>query len=386
MDKRRTDFLVFGRPLIQEEEISEVIDTLRSGWIGTGAKTLEFEDEFANYIGSQYACALNSCTAALHLSLLALDIGSGDEVITTPMTFCSSANTIIHVGAKPVFVDVEKNTFNINTDLIKAAITEKTKAIIPVHIAGRPCDMDKIMDIAKENNLYVIEDAAHAIESVYKGKKIGTIGDLACFSFYVTKNITTAEGGMVTTDNEDLAQKIKILSLHGMDNDAWNRYSSQGFKHYDVVCPGFKYNMTDIAASLGLHQLKKINKFLKRREEIWEIYNKNLKDLPLILPKDPEPNTTHARHLYQILIDTDKTNKTRDEILNKLTEENIGTGVHYKSLHLHKYYKERFGFKYDDFPNASYLSDRTLSLPLSPAVTDEDVFDVISALKRIFEI
>jgi dTDP-4-amino-4,6-dideoxygalactose transaminase len=382
--KKRDTFLVFGKPSITDDEISEVVDTLKSGWIGTGPKTKRFEQEFANYIGAKYAVALNSCTAGLQLSLLALGIGAGDEVITTPLTFCATANTIIHVGATPVFIDIEKDTFNINPDLIEQKITPKTKAIIPVHIAGRPCDMDKIMAIAKKHNLYVIEDSAHATESFYKDKKVGNIGNIGCFSFYVNKNITTAEGGMITTNDSELAEKIKILSLHGMNNDAWKRFSSDGYKHYDLIYAGYKYNMTDIQSSLGLHQLKNIEVMLKRREEIWNLYDNELKNLPIILPKKFDEQGRHARHLYQILIDDTKTKLTRDEILTSLVSENIGTGVHYISLHLLKYYKEKFDFKPEDFPHAKYVSDRILSLPLTPYLTDEDVFDVINALKKIF--
>ena len=432
--KKRDNFLTFGKPTISQDEIDEVVDTLKSGWIGTGPKTKKFEQEFADYIGTKYAVALNSCTAALHLSLLALGIGDGDEVITTPLTFCATANTIVHVGAVPVFVDIEKDSFNINPDLIEQKITSKTKAIMPVHMAGRSCDMDKIMAIAKKHNLAVIEDAAHAAESCYKNQKIGNIGNVGCFSFYVNKNITTAEGGMITTNDAELAEKIKVLSLHGMNNDAWKRFSSSGYKHYDLMYPGYKYNMTDIQSSLGLHQLKNIEVMLKRREQIWALYDNELKDLPIILPVcnaesnfchsvetchgkslqccNPEnidchpeqsegskiemfcsaqhnnnnenKHNRHARHLYQILIDDKKTKLTRDEILNMLVAENIGTGVHYISLHLLKYYKERFSFQPTDFPNAKYVSDRILSLPITPYLTDEDVLDVVNALKKIF--
>lgn len=381
--QRRKTFLTFGSPRIEEDEIQEVVATLRSGWIGTGPKVAQFEKDFAAYIGVPHALALNSCTAALHLALLAIGVGPGDEVITTPLTFCATANTIIHCGATPVFVDVERDTMNIDPMLIEKAITKKTKAIIPVHIAGRPCNMDAITAIAQKHNLFVIEDAAHATEAVYHGKKIGAIGDLACFSFYVTKNLVTAEGGMVTTHNQKWADRIKMLGLHGMSKDAWKRYSDEGFKHYDVVYPGFKYNMTDIQASLGIHQLRKIDAYLKRREEIYQRYNEDLRDLPLIIPMDPEPNTTHARHLYPVLVDTTKTKKTRDEILNLLTQENIGTGVHFRALHLHPYYRERFGFQPNDFPNATYISERTLSLPLSAKLTDEDVGDVVEAMRKV---
>ncbi len=383
--KKRDEFLAFGKPILSQDEIDEVVDTLKSGWLGTGAKTKRFERDFANYIGSKYAIAVNSCTAALHLAMLGLGIGEGDEVIVPALTFCATSNTVLHAGATPVLVDVDRKTFNIDVRKIEGKITEKTKAIIPVHMAGRSCQMDEIKAIAKKYNLFVIEDAAHAIESVYQNQKIGNIGDLGCFSFYVTKNITTAEGGMLTTNDENLAEKLSILSLHGMDKDAWKRFSSDGYKHYDVIYSGYKYNMTDIAASLGIHQLKKVNEMLKRREEIWSIYDEELKNLPLILPQKMSQEGIHARHLYQILIDDTKTKMTRDEVLQKMTDLNIGTGVHYRALHLYKFYREKFGFRENDFENAFYVSNRILSIPLTPYLTDKDVFDVINALKIIFE-
>ncbi|CAD6516784.1 conserved hypothetical protein [metagenome] len=380
----RDKFLIFGSPQIEQNEINEVVKCLKSGWIGTGPRVKKFEDDFKKYIGTKYSAALSSCTAALHLSLLAIGVKKGDEVITTPMTFAATANAIIHAGAKPVFVDVEKNTMNIDANKIEEVISSKTKAIIPVHFAGRPCDMNKIMKISKNNDLYVIEDAAHAIESVYHGKKIGSIGDITCFSFYVTKNLVTAEGGMITTNNKEFAEKIQIYGLHGLSVDAWKRFSDKGFKHYEVITPGFKYNMTDIQASLGIHQLKRLNKNFQRRKKIWSMYNDLLKDLPITLPYPEEKNTVHARHLYSILINLEEVDATRDQIMNSLIHENIGTGIHYKSLHLHQYYKNRFKFKKSDFPNAAYISDRTLSLPFSTKLSDNDIADVVKALKKIF--
>lgn len=379
----RNDFLVFGRPAIGQEEINEVIDSLKNKWIGTGPKVAKFEDMFREYIGSKYAVALNSCTAGLHLSLVVNEIGPGDEVITTPMTFCATANVVVHVGAIPVFVDIDKESMNIDVSKIEEKITKKTKAIIPVHFAGRPCEMDKIMEIAKKHNLLVIEDAAHATESVYKGQKIGNIGDMTCFSFYVTKNLITGEGGMVTVNNKELADKLKIYALHGMDKDAWKRYSDQGYKHYKVIFPGYKYNMMDIQAAIGIQQLKKIKGFSKRREEIWQRYNEAFKDLPINIPKDPDPDTQHAYHLYTILIDKQKAKVDRDTFQDLLNKENIGTGVHFISLHLHEYYRKRFGYQPNDFPNAAYISERTISLPFSADLSDQDVDDVILAVKKI---
>ena len=379
----RDDFLIFGSPLIAKEEIEEVVKTMKSGWLGTGPKTFRFEEMFKKYIGSKYALALNSCTAGLHLSLLAVGIGQGDEVITTPMTFASTVNVIIHCGAKPVFADIEKGTLNIDPKEIERKISKKTKAILPVHFAGRPCNMDAIMKIAKKHNLFVINDAAHAIETEYKGKKVGSLGDLTSFSFYVTKNIITVEGGMVTTDNQEYATKIKIYALHGMTKDAWKRFSDKGYKHYQVIYPGFKYNMTDLQASIGICQLKKIEKYSKRRKEIWFRYNRAFKDLPVFLPAELEPNTRHSFHLYTLLADIDNLTINRDGILNALYQENIGTGVHYVAQHLQPFYAKTFGYKRGDFPNAEFVSDRTISLPLSPKLSDKDVEDVIFAIKKV---
>jgi dTDP-4-amino-4,6-dideoxygalactose transaminase len=383
--RKRKDYLVFGSPLIEEPEIQEVVDTLRSGWLGTGPKVSKFEDIFKEYTGAKFAIALNSCTAGLHLAMLVSDIRQGDEVITTPLTFCSTANAIIHTGATPVFVDVEKDTMNIDPEKIEGAITPRTRAIIPVHLAGRPCDMDAITDIAQRHDLIIIEDAAHCIEGWYRGKKIGNIGDMTCFSFYVTKNIVTGEGGMVTTNREIWADKIKMYGLHGLSKDAWKRYSDEGFVHYHVVFPGFKYNMMDIQASLGIHQMKRIDRYLKRREEIWERYNKAFSNLPVICPVEPEKNTVHARHLYTLLMDIDKIKKIRDDVQQELHEQNIGTGIHFMSLHLHDYYRKTYGFKPNDFPNAKWISERTISLPLSAKLSDTDVGDVIEAVREIIK-
>ncbi|KAA0258996.1 DegT/DnrJ/EryC1/StrS family aminotransferase [Deferribacter autotrophicus] len=379
----RDSFLVFGQPDISDDELNEVIDTIRSKWIGTGPKTHKFQEEFRKYIGAKYAHATNSCTAALHLSLIAAGIKPGDEVITTPMTFCATANAIIHAGATPIFVDIDKTTLNIDVNKIEEKITKKTKAILPVHFAGRPCNMDKIQEIAKKYNLVVIEDAAHAIEAYYKNKKIGTIGDLTCFSFYVTKNMTTVEGGMVTGNNEELINKIRILSLHGMDKDAWKRYSDEGYKHYMVVEAGFKYNMTDIQASFGLHQLKKINENFEKRKKIWKMYDEAFADLPLIKLANPDDSGLHARHLYIMILDLGRLKVNRDYILEALTKENIGVGVHYISLHKHPYYKNLLNLKDDDFPNSSFISDRTISIPFGSYLSDRDVEDVINAVRKI---
>lgn len=379
----RQDYLVFGAPQIQDDEIREVVDSMRSGWLGTGPKVAKFEKMFAEYVGAEFAMALNSCTAGLHLSMLVAGLGPGDEVITTPMTFCATVNTIIHAGATPVMVDCDRETQLIDPQRIEDAITPKTRAIAPVHFAGRPCNMDAIGDIAQRHNLLVIEDAAHAIESVYKGRKIGNISHLTCFSFYVTKNVVTGEGGMVTTNIPDYADKIKMYGLHGMSRDAWKRFSDEGFKHYQVIFPGFKYNMMDLQAAIGIHQMARIEDNLKRRNQIWKIYDDAFADLPIGLPLFEESETVHARHLYTLMIDVDQTGLSRNQFMQKLHEMNIGSGVHYVGVHLHPYYRKRFGYLPEDFPNASWLSQRTVSIPLSAKMTDFDANSVVQAVKRV---
>ena len=385
INKEEDKYIVFGAPHIGEEEIEEMIKTLRSGWLGTGPKTTEFENMIASLTGAKYAMAVNSCTAALHLSLIVSGIGEGDEVITTPLTFSATANAIIHSGATPVFVDVNLDTMNIDETKIESAITSKTKAIIPVHLAGRPVEMDKIMEIAKKHNLIVIEDAAHAIDAEYKGKKIGNIGDLTCFSFYVTKNITTGEGGMVLTNNKEYADKIKTMALHGMSKDAWKRFSDEGYKHYEVVFPGFKYNMMDIQASLGIHQLKRLKQYDEHRKMIWDFYNKELKGLGIDLPSYRGSDIKHVMHLYTVLVDEKKSGISRDNFMQELHKRGVGTGVHYNPVHLHKYYRETYGYKPGDFPNAEYIGSRTVSLPLSAKLTLEEAKRVVMAVKDVLK-
>lgn len=380
----RKDFLVFGRPQITQNEINEVVATLKSGWLGTGPKTKLFEEQFRKYIGSKYAIALNSCTAGLHLALDVLGITDGDEVITTPLTFTSTANVIVHHHAKPVFVDVDINSWNINPDLIEDKITRKTKAIIPVHLHGRPCDMDKISALAKKYKLFVIEDAAHAAEAVYKGKKIGIISDFTAFSFYVTKNIMTGEGGMLTTNHEKWAYEARIRSLHGISNDAWKRYSSEGFKPYETLYPGYKYNMMDLVASLGIHQLRHVNKNLIVRQTYWQMYDdafKRIREISCPLPE--EKGTTHARHLYAILLNLEHLKINRNRFIDALRGEGIGAGIHFTPLHLHKFYRVTYGYKTGDFPNSEFIGECTISLPLSPAMTRRDMEDVIAAVIKI---
>lgn len=379
----RESFLVFGCPALEEAEIQEVVATLRSGWIGTGPRVARFEESFRSYIGARHALALNSCTAALHLSMIAAGVGPGDEVITTPHTFAATANAVVHTGATPVFVDVDRRTQNIDPSLIEAAITPRTRVILPVHFAGRPCDMDPILEVARRRGLSVIEDAAHAIEAVYHGRHAGTLGDAACFSFYVTKNLVTGEGGMVTTPHDDWAEKIQMYGLHGLSKGAWKRYSDEGFVHYQVLYPGFKYNMTDMQAALGIHQLARIEEYARRRKEIWDRYDAAFADLPAVTPAPEEPGTRHARHLYTLLLDVERLPVGRDAVVEELKEEGIGTGIHFISLHLHPYYQDRFGFAPEEFPNARHISERTMSLPLSARLDDRDVQDVIDAVRKV---
>jgi dTDP-4-amino-4,6-dideoxygalactose transaminase len=375
-------YIIFGSPIIDRDALDAVASTLESGWIGTGPRVHELEAQFAKYVGTKYALATSSCTAALHLSMVASGVGPGDEVITTAMTFCATANSIIHTGATPVFVDCERDTMNIDPAAVEAAITPRTKAIVPVHFAGRPVNMTAISEIAKKHGLLVIEDAAHAIESAFHGKKIGAISNLTCFSFYVTKNMTTGEGGMVTTDDAELASKIKTFGLHGMSADAWSRFSDKGYKHYDVVFPGFKYNLTDMAASIGLTQMPHLSKWLDRRAVVWERYRRAFADMPLTLPAEPEEGTVHARHLYPVLV-RDDAKVSRDEFLAEMHKRKVGCGVHYRALHVHPYYRDRWGYKPEQFPNAYYIGERTVSLPLTPKLTDAEVERIIRTVGQV---
>ena len=377
-----SDYLVFGSPALGEEEIAEVVATLRSGWIGTGPRVQRFEHAFAEYVDSPHTVAVSSCTAALHLALLALGVGPGDEVIVPAMTFAATANVVVHVGARPVFADVDRTTLCLDPEDATRRVTTRTRAIIPVHFGGRPCDMDSILALSREHGLAVVEDCAHAIEALYDGRHAGLLGDIGAFSFYVTKNVVTAEGGMVTTRDSGVAQRLKTLALHGLDADAWMRFSDSGFRHYEVVEPGFKYNMTDLQAALGVHQLARVEQNLVRRQEIWARYDTAFADLPVFLPAPQAPGTRHARHLYTLLFDVDRLRVDRDAVQSALHELRIGTGIHYRALHLHRYYRETYGYARGDFPNSEWISDRTLSLPLSPKLDDDDVADVIHAVRR----
>lgn len=375
------DFLVFAAPDIQEAEIAEVEACMRSGWLGTGPRVARFERDFAAYQGLEptQVAGLNSCTAALHVSMVAAGLDPGSEVITTPLTFCATVNSILHAGLTPVLADVDPLTQNIDPAAIEAAITPRTRAILPVHFAGRPCEMDAIMAIARKHNLMVIEDCAHAIETEYHGQKAGTFGDFGCFSFYVTKNVVTGEGGMVVGRDEALLARARMLALHGMSKDAWHRFSDAGYKHYQVMESGFKYNMMDMQAAIGIHQLARVEQSWKRREDIWNHYNDALRDLPLGLPAKPAINTRHAYHLYTVMVDEARCGISRDAFLDGMNKRGIGTGVHYLSIPEHPYYQQRFGWKPEQWPNAMRIGRQTVSLPISPKLAVADISRVVTA-------
>ncbi len=376
------NFLVFGSPLIEEPEIEDVLNCLRGAWIGTGPRVHQFEQDFAAYKGAPNAVALNSCTAALHLSLIAADLGEGAEVITTPLTFCATVNAILHAGATPVLADIDPVTLNIDPAEIERRITPRTRAIVPVHFAGRPCEMDAIMDIARRHHLKVIEDCAHAIETEYHGRLAGTIGDFGCFSFYVTKNVVTGEGGMVLAHREEDIARLKVLGLHGMSKDAWKRFGDEGFKHYQVVECGFKYNMTDLQAALGVHQLKRVDAYWRQRVAVWNRYLDVFADLPIDLPAPAAPDTRHAHHLFTVLVDEARNGVSRDAFLDRMTRQGIGIGVHYLSLPEHPYYQHTLGWKPEDYPHAMRIGRQIVSLPISAKLKEQDLQDVETAVRR----
>jgi dTDP-4-amino-4,6-dideoxygalactose transaminase len=378
----RSEPLRFGVPLVEQEEIDGVVEVLKSGWLSTGPKTQELEEKFKEYVGAKNALALNSCTAGMELGLMVAGVGQGDEVITTPMTFAATSNVIIHCGAKPVFADINKRTLNIDPAEIEGRITPKTKAVMPVHYTGQPCDMDAIKDICQRYKLFLIEDAAHALGAEYKGQKIGSLGDATAFSFHVHKNITTAEGGMITTDNDEWAKKIKILRLHGMSKDAWGRVSESRI-HYDIVYPGYKYNMADIQAVMGLIQLGKLESYIQKRRKYAKTYTEAFKEVPQVTVVDRIDGIRHAENMYVLLLEPDKLKIDRDKFVICLQAENIFPSIHYRAVHLHSYYMDTFGYKRGDYPVAENVSDRVLTLPFSPKLTEDDVQDVIKAVKKL---
>jgi len=384
-DNIKNSFIPYCLPDISEGEIENVVETLKSGWLAKGPQTIKFEKMFADYIGVKHAIAMNSCTAALHIALLTAGVGPGDEVITTPMTFAASANTIIHCGAKPVFVDIDPVTACIDPDKIEKKITSKTKAIVPVHYSGQACDLDRIYQIADKYGLFVSEDAAHALYTRYNGRLIGNkCRDTASFSFYATKNLCTGEGGMLVTDRDDIADKARVLVTHGMTRNAWNRYAKGGSWKYDIEYPGFKYNMSDIQAALGIKQLEKLDAMQKRREEIASMYNDAFKNnTALEIPKIAESTTTHSWHLYIIRLREGKLSIDRDTFIQELNARNIGTSVHFIPVHLMSTYRKSFDYKPGDLPVAEQWFKNIISLPLYPTMTDDNVYSVIEAVKEI---
>ncbi|HEX9078626.1 MAG TPA: DegT/DnrJ/EryC1/StrS aminotransferase family protein [Desulfuromonadaceae bacterium] len=382
----RDTFLPFSTPTIEDAEINEVVDSLRSGWITTGPKVKRFEEAFREYVGAPYAVALSSATAGLHLTLLALKIKEGDEIITTPMTFASTVSMIILCGATPVLADIEPGTLNIDVNEVRKKITPRTRAVIPVHFAGQACDMDPLFSLAREHGLTIIEDAAHAAGTEYKGKRIGSLDSISIFSFHPNKNITTGEGGMVCTPDENLAEEVALLKFHGMSREAWKRFSASGTPNYDIMLPGYKYNMMDIQAAIGIHQLPKLDGFIDRRREIAEFYNRELAGVEeLALPRYAPYEQRHAWHLYTPLVRIEKLDIDRDGFMAELKKQNIGSGLHYKAIHHHAWYRENMPVADRELPNASYASERILSLPLFPKMTREDARDVVEAVKQVIE-
>jgi dTDP-4-amino-4,6-dideoxygalactose transaminase len=378
----RNSFLPYCLPLIGEEEISEVADSLRSGWVTTGPKVKRFEQEFAGYVGAKHAIAVNSCTAALHTSLAALDIRPGDEVIVPTLTFCATANVVVHLGATPVIVDVDRN-LQMSAEAVSRAITNRTKAIIPVHYAGQACSLQEILTLADSRGIPAVEDAAHAAGADYAGAKIGSHGRAVCFSFYAIKNMTTGEGGMITTNDDALAERLRLLALHGMSRDAWKRYTEAGSWYYEVLEAGFKYNMTDVQAALGIHQLRRLDGFIRRRQEIAAIYDEAFSDIPEILLPPRLPGRSHTFHLYPIRLQLGLLDLNRAEFIEELRARNIGASVHFIPLHRHPLYRERYRCCREQFPVAEDIYPGLLSLPLYPKMTNEDAADVIRAVRDI---
>lgn len=381
--KPRKNFLPIATAVFGKEEEKEIIDTLRSGWITLGPKTRKFEHDLAEYVGAKYAIALNSGSAALHLAMLAIGIKNGDEVITTPLTFAATANSIIHCGGKPIFVDIDPKTFNIDPKKIEKKITKKTKAILPVDYGGQPVDLDSINKIAKEYRLFIVEDAAHTIGAKYKGCNIGTIADITCFSFHPVKNMTTGDGGAITTDNKEFAEKIMMLRVNGMDKESWKRNTPTGSWDYSIAIEGYKYHMNDLTASLGIHQIKKLDRFRKIREDIADTYDSEFKDIPQITIPFREFNIQHAHNIYPLLVDTKDLTISRNEFIDQLKQFNIGSIVYFRPLHLQPFFQQTLGCKPGDFPNAEYVFERLLCLPIYPGMTKKDAGFVSEVIKKI---
>ena len=382
----RDTFLPYSPPLIGDEEIAEVIDTLKSDWITTGPKTKAFEKQFGEYVGAPDGTSvmLNSCTAGLHVALVSLGIGPGDEVIVPTLTFAATANVVEHVGAKPVLVDVLPDTLCIDPEAFKQAITPNTRAVIPVHYAGHPAELDEIFAIANEANVEVIEDAAHAIPTHYKGVMVGSRDNFASFSFYATKNLTTAEGGALT-GHPELLSTARVIGLHGMSADGWKRFDKTGSWQYDIVLPGFKYNMTDLQAALGKHQLQRLEGFHKRRQEVVAAYYEAFKDNDVLELPTEKPYVVSSWHLYVLRIRPEKLTIDRNQFIRELTARNIGTSVHYTPLHMMSFYRDKYGYNETDFPVAHDAFNRMMSLPLNPRLTQKDIQDVVDAINEIID-
>ena len=383
--KVRDTFLPFALPMLGEAEIEGVLECLRSGWLTTGPKTKQFEQEFATYVGAKHALAVNSCTAALHLGLEALGVGKDDEVITSPMTFTATAAVIEHLNAHPVFVDVEPETLNIDVRKIEERITPRTKAILPVHFAGQACDMTPLLELALRRGVPVIEDAAHAIPTRYRDRLIGTFGDITCFSFYATKNVTTGEGGMITTDRDDIADRVRLMHLHGMSRDAWKRYTESGSWKYEILAPGFKYNLSDVASAIGIPQLRSCETFHARRRAIARRYSEAFQGLKGVRGPSVADDASHGWHLYVIQIDPTALTIGRDEFIREMMARKIGVSVHFIPLHIQPYYRDKYGLVPNDLPNAYAAYQRILSLPIYAKMSDADVEDVIAAVRDIDE-
>jgi dTDP-4-amino-4,6-dideoxygalactose transaminase len=380
----RERFLVFGAPTLGADERDEVIACLESGWLGTGPRVAEFERRLGAYLEAPTAVAVSSCSAALHLALAVLDLPPGSEVITSSMTFCATANAIVHAGCEPVFADCDPRTLNIDVDDVHRKLTPRTRAVLPVHFAGRPCDVGALTALARAHGLALVEDAAHALEATVDGRHCGTFGDFGAFSFYVTKSVTTADGGLLVARDPGVAERLRRLTLHGMSADAWRRHGDDAASHYEVLEPGFKYNLTDLAAAIGLHQLAGVEARWARRRALWQRYEEELADLPLRLPAPPAAGTRHAFHLFTCLVDDARTSVTRDEVLARLRALRIGAGVHYRGVHLHPWYQRRYGERTGTLPGAEWVSARTFSLPLTAGMTDDDAADVVRALRLVF--
>lgn len=388
----RESFLPYALPFIGEEEISEVVDSLRSGWITTGPKVKRFEEDFAQYVEAKHAIAVNSCTAGLHIALTALGVGPGDEVIVPTTTFCATANVVVHLGARPVLVDVGED-FQVSPEAVEAAITPRTKVLMPVHFGGRACNLETILDIAARHNLAVVEDAAHAVGTTYQGHKIGSdalrrpnLRQATAFSFYAIKNMTTGEGGMITTTDDELADHMRLLTLHGMSRDAWKRYTSAGSWYYEIVAPGYKSNMTDIQAALGLHQLRRLDGFIETRQCYARYYDEAFAGLPELIIPTSHPDRPHIYHLYVIRLKSECLTIDRAEFIEQLKARGIGTSVHFIPVHLHPFYQENFGYRRGDLPQAEAIYDSIISLPLYPRMTMKDVEDVAQSVRHIVSV